>query len=229
MKIKTTLFCILFILITTVSTSTAQIQIGAKLGLNSTTLSSNNFNIEDITRDSLDLYFHEFTEFTETKYKFGLHAGAYAVFDFGMIKIVAEALWSMKGAKNFGLNRNGNPSDIELHYLSIPILANIDITDKLTIQAGPQVGIILNARQKTGRGGAANLDGRITEDGDLSGIIGLKFQILNIGHLTARYELGLNPAFYLLTNQGERFEFNNRSFQIGFGIPLFSLSARLQP
>lgn len=223
MKLKTTFFLALFFSFFLALNSSAQIQIGAKVGINSTTLTSNNFNIEDVIIDSLDLYYKDFTALTNTKYRFGLHAGAYAVIDFGVVNIMAEALWSMKGANNFGLNRKGNPANIELHYLSLPILVNIDITDVFTIQAGPQVGILLDSRQKTGRGGSYPLNGKIGDEGDLTGIVGLKVKILNIGHLTARCEFGFTPALSLLTTQGNQFEYKNQSFQVGLGIPLFKV------
>jgi len=100
--------------------------------------------------------------------------------------------------------------------LSLPILVNIDITDVFTIQTGPQVGLILDSRQKSGRGGSYPLNGKISDEGDLTGIIGLKVKILNIGHLTARYEFGF-------TSEGNQFEYKNQSFQVGLGIPLFKV------
>jgi len=61
MKLKTTFFSVLFFSFFLVLNLSTQIQIGAKVGINSTTLTSNNFNIEDVITGSLDLYFNDFT------------------------------------------------------------------------------------------------------------------------------------------------------------------------
>jgi len=200
-------------------TSTAQIQVGAKIGANGTTLAYGDFDIKDIKPDSLDV---DFPNLAETEFKFGLHAGAFAIIDLGAVNIMPEALWSMKGAKNFGTSASGKSLDVALHYLSVPVLIGIDIADIFTLQVGPQFGFLLASQAKVE--GEDSYDIRDTygyKSTDLGAVIGVMFQWPNVGHVSARYNLGLMPAQSLSNFRGDEFKYFNRTLQVGLGIPLY--------
>jgi len=191
----------------------AQVQIGAKLGLNATSLNSSNFNIKDFDLSGVGT---DIDELADTEFKLGLHAGAFAIVDIGPLNIMPEVLWSLKGAKNFTPN-----SQIAMHYVSVPVLFGFNIKDIFTLQVGPQAGFLIDAILKT-----ENKDTRSIKDNygfenmDFAGVIELMFQWPNIGHISARYMHGLTPAQKLSNQSGKEFKYSNQTFQVGIGIPI---------
>jgi len=194
----------------------AQIQIGAKLGLNGTTISKGDFDINNISVDSLDV---DLPNFTDTDFKLGLNAGVFAIVDLGPVNIMPEILWSMKGAKNFATDL-----DIATHYISIPLLVGIDIADIFTLQVGPQAGFLIDALARP-----LNIDPYSIKESygyeniDFAGVIGVMFQWPNVGHISARYMHGLTPAQVIGNNSGDKFKFFNRTLQLNVGIPIVKL------
>lgn len=196
----------------TISTS-AQIQVGAKIGLNGTTLSQGDFDIGNISVDSLDV---DFPDLADTEFKFGLNAGAFAILDLGPVNLMPEILWSMKGAKNFAKDL-----DIATHYISIPVLVGIDIADIFTLQVGPQAGFLIDALAKPEGVDSYSIKDTYGYEGiDFAGVIGVMFQWPNVGHISARYMHALTPAQNLTNIDGDEFKFFNRTLQIGVGIPI---------
>jgi len=219
MKFKAIFSCAILFAFFSVFTSTAQIQVGAKIGANGTTLSYGDFNVNDLSVDSVDV---DFPNLTETEFKFGLNAGAFAIIDLGAVNIMPEALWSMKGAKNFNQNANGKSLDVALHYLTVPILVGIDIADIFTLQVGPQFGFLMAANAKVEGEDSYDIKDSYGYNGtDIGGVVGVMFQWPNVGHVTARYKMGLSPAQTLNNVRGDEFKYYNRTLQVGLGIPLY--------
>lgn len=94
------------------------------------------------------------------------HAGAFAQFAFGeFFSLQPEVLYSRKGYER-------NDSTFRLNYFDVPVLAVLNISDNFSVHFGPQVGILIAAKQE-GReinlepyntfayGAAAGLEGRI--------------------------------------------------------------------
>lgn len=191
----------------------AQIQIGAKIGLNGTTLNQGNFDIGNISIDSLDV---DFPNLADTEFKFGLNAGAFAILDIGPVNIMPEILWSMKGAKNFAKDL-----DITTHYVSIPVLFGIDIADIVTLQVGPQAGFLLDALARpAGIDPYSIKDIYGYENIDFAAVIGVVFQLPKVGHISARYMHAFTPAQNLTNIDNDEFKFFNRTLQVGVGIPI---------
>lgn len=75
--------------------------------------------------------------------KLGLHAGVYVS---GMVSerigVSGELLYSDKGVKGL--------SNIHLHYITIPILAQYQLTDRLIGELGPEPGYLFSARSNHG-------------------------------------------------------------------------------
>ena len=73
----------------------------------------------------------------------GLHAG---VFIDGMVNerigMAAELLYSNKGVKGF--------SNINLHYITVPLLAQYKLTDRLSAELGPELGYMFSAESPLG-------------------------------------------------------------------------------
>ena len=105
---------------------------------------------------------------------------------------------------------NGN-ANVKLNYLSIPIVLNYKLIGSfLSLQAGPQFGILLD-QNKT----ALENGGEAFKRGDLSMLAGLNFKIANL-RLNTRYAIGLNNISDL-PDQGK---WTNQGFQVSVGLAL---------
>ncbi|MEQ1678823.1 MAG: outer membrane beta-barrel protein, partial [Chitinophagaceae bacterium] len=105
---------------------------------------------------------------------------------------------------------NGN-SNIKLNYLSIPILLNYKVIGSfLSIQAGPQVGILIDQSKTVLQNG-----GNAFKDGDFSMLAGLQFKIANL-RINGRYVVGLNNIADI-TDDGK---WKNQGFQLSVGLAL---------
>ncbi len=82
------------------------------------------------------------------EFTFGYHLGAYATVGGNRFAIQPEVLFNevnLDTAHGFSDVYNFNHIDnIRLQYLSIPVLLNYNVSKVLTLQAGPQFGILLN-------------------------------------------------------------------------------------
>jgi hypothetical protein len=74
----------------------------------------------------------------------GFHVGGFAEIKIiEKLAIQPELLFSTQGAKEkfFGESYNTN-----LNYINVPVLAKYYITDKFTVEAGPQIGFLVSAK-----------------------------------------------------------------------------------
>ena len=122
--------------------------------------------------------------------------------------------YSMKVDSNYGNVYhgvfNGN-SNVKLNYLSIPILLNYKLIGSfLSLQAGPQVGILVNHSKTLVQNG-----GDAFKNGDFSMVAGVQFKILNF-RLNGRYQVGLNNISDLPDND----KWKNQGFQVSVGFAL---------
>jgi opacity protein-like surface antigen len=107
----------------------------------------------------------------------------------------------------------GGTSDlkgIKLNYLSIPLLLNFRPVQFITLQAGPQFGILINKEQGLLKNGQDAFS-----SGDFSMLGGVQ---LNIGKLKVggRYQIGLNN----INDIDNSTKWKNQGFQIYAGIKL---------
>lgn len=184
MKIITT---ILTILVLAVGTANAQnhINIGTKIGLNSYNISSDS----GMEYDS----------------RVGMHAGILGHIHLdgtsGKFALQPELVYSMQGAK-FG------NSSIQLDYINVPVLLQYMFDNGFRIQAGPQLGLLVRAKQENNSTSVDVKDAFKTID------LGLSFGVSYIHVPTsfgidARYNLGLNDISESSISQ------SNNGLQIG--------------
>lgn len=178
------------------STANAQdIQAGVKLGANVSKINGKAFDKE---------------------FRFGYQLGFFARIDLSETwGIQPELLWNSVKTK-VGTNLDtlysfNNLGDISLDYLTIPLLVNYSPIKPLSLQAGPQFGILVNPHQTTlenGRDAFTN--------GDISMLFGAQ---VNVGPIKGgiRYSLGLNNLNEL-QNQDE---WKNQAIQLYIGYTLF--------
>jgi len=116
----------------------------------------------------------------------GFTGGVFAGGRFGdKFGIQGELLYSQQGAE-FEL---GN---FNLDYVNIPILARYFLVQGLNIQAGPQFGILVNDDAQTLIGEIVNDIG--TNNFDISGIVGVGYDLPLGLRVSGRYQFGLNDV-----------------------------------
>ncbi|KQB43050.1 porin family protein [Flavobacterium aquidurense] len=122
----------------------------------------------------------------DTKSLVGFHVGGFAE-----IKVVEkffiqpELLYSAQGTKFDG--PFGEDFDTKLNYLNIPVLAKYYIVEKFSVEAGPQLGILLSAKA----------DGEdikdYTRSVDFGFNIGAGYNFTDNLSIGLRYTIGLSP------------------------------------
>ncbi|HWV64334.1 porin family protein, partial [Chitinophaga sp.] len=152
-------------------------------------------------------------------FKLGYHLGAFAqvnlVKGFGVQgELVFSSTKTETTDKFSSIYENVSTSDdrknISLNYLSIPLLANIDLgTPRLKLQVGPQFGALISDRKVLG---AAN---EAFKGGEISGVAGLWLQ-LPIINISARYIIGFNDVKGL-NSIASTDNWKNQSIQLGVG------------
>jgi len=85
-----------------------------------------------------------------TKSKVGFQVGGFAEFKLtDKFFVQPEVMYSLQGAKYQQSEVNYySKGNIAMSYLNIPVMAKYYIIDKLNIEAGPQIGFLLSAKDK---------------------------------------------------------------------------------
>lgn len=78
----------------------------------------------------------------------GFHVGGFAEIKISeKFAVQPELLFSTQGAK---FNEAGTDVNFNLSYLNIPVMAKYYVADKFSLEAGPQIGFLTNAKAKAG-------------------------------------------------------------------------------
>jgi hypothetical protein len=99
---------------------------------------------------------------------------------------------------------------VKLNYLTIPLLLNINANKFVTLQLGPQFGVLMNKNNTLVQNGQNAFKGN-----DFSMLGGLQ---LNISHIRiyGRYAVGLNN----LNDIDNKEKWKSQSVQLGVGLTL---------
>jgi hypothetical protein len=185
---------ILFVAVLTTSVSAQGFKIGVKLGS----------NITDVT----GIQFKD-------GFNYGYHAGVFSEIMFSkFIGIQPEALWSQTELTRANTISSiyqpslGTLTSIELTYLSLPVLLNIRPTKLITLQAGPQFGILVDKTQTA----TANA-GNAFKNGDLSMVGGVQFNLFKL-KFYGRYLAGLNN----INDLSDQDKWKSKSYQLGVSL-----------
>lgn len=163
------------------------IKIGAKVGLNLSTLQP---------------------ELTDSRTSF--HLGGMAEISLtDVFSIQPELLYSAQGAKD--QNDSDNNEIFKVDYITLPILAKYYVFDALSIEGGPQLGILLSSEQED-NGETDDLKD-ITKSIDIGLAIGVGYKLENGLNFGARYYFGSDVNDI----DEDQEEFKNRVFQISVG------------
>jgi hypothetical protein len=189
-KIYVLIACVLF-----TQAAMAQINFGIKGGVNITKVDDKAFKDE---------------------FSYGYHAGVFAEFGLGKkFGIQPEVLFNQFQTKiDTSLRNIWNPlrSDqhAKLNYLSIPILLNYKLANILSLQAGPQFGMLISQDKNLLENGRDAF-----KKGDFSLLGGAQLNISKI-RLSGRYVVGLNDIGDV-SNQNK---WKNQGWQLSVGLAL---------
>lgn len=152
------------------------------------------------------------------QFRYGYHLGGFAEIRLGNKFVLQPEVLFNQYSSTLDSNYsniyhtvfNGN-TNIRLNYISIPILLNYKLIGSfLSLQAGPQVGILID-QSKT----VLQNSGNAFKDGDFAMLAGLQFKIANL-RINGRYAVGLNNISDI-TDDGK---WKNQGFQLSVGLAL---------
>ena len=195
MKTKLSILTISFFLS---QLAVAQLNIGIKGGANITKIEGRAFDEE---------------------FKYGYHLGGFAEIGLGgKLRLQPEVLFNQyqsrvdsnfknvyQNAFNFSDNR-----DIKLNYLSIPLLLSYKVGNVLSLQAGPQFGILLDGDKSLVQNGKEAFS-----KGEFSMTGGAQLHLSKL-RLSGRYLVGLNN----LNDLDDQNKWKNQGFQLSLGFAL---------
>lgn len=191
---------------------TQKVKLGVKAGL----------NISNLTLDETELNSSDKTGFTA-----GLMAEIPLAKNFS---VQPELLYSQQGIKlsysDPQIQNSHYKSTIALNYINIPIMVKYYVVKGLSLQAGPQVGILLKANNKyqdnfLGYDNHENMDLKDYSNGvDASVNFGLGYQFKDRFYADVRYNMSYSDIFKDVTantNYNINSDMKNRIFQITVG------------
>lgn len=154
----------------------------------------------------------------DTKAKPGLHAGAFIT---AMINekfgVQPEVLFSMDGSR---WDFSGNDSKFKFNYVSVPVLLRYNITEMISVHAGPQLGILVGAEAEDESGDTEDIKDQV-KGMDFAGAAGAEI-VLPVGlGFGARYVIGLTNIADTEDGDFDDIEVKNRNFQIYVFYRLF--------
>ncbi|NCT93747.1 MAG: PorT family protein [Chitinophagaceae bacterium] len=172
------------------------VRLGAKVGANLNKISGQSFS------DGFDLAYH---------------VGGFLEIDFNKKwGIQPELLWSQSSTKRTSFNTLypadvnpfNNNEKVKLDYLSIPVLLRYNVGGILTLNAGPQFGILVNQDKTLLKNGETAF-----KSGDFSMVAGaqLNFKYLRV---YGRYNIGLQN----INDIDNKDKWTNQQIQLGLGL-----------
>jgi hypothetical protein len=153
------------------------------------------------------------------EFRYGYHLGGFAEIGLGdKLSIQPEVLFNQYQTRadssfsNIYQNATdfSNYRDVKLNYLSIPILLSYKLGNILSLQAGPQFGVLMSQDKKLLEEGKEAF-----KTGDFSLLGGAQINISKL-RLTGRYFVGLNN----INDISDQNKWNNQGWQLSVGIAL---------
>ncbi len=150
------------------------------------------------------------------QYKLGYHIGAFATIGLGgKFAIQPEVVFNQVNtdtSNSFSdITEFNHINNIQLHYLSIPILLNYNINKFITLQAGPQFGVLLDQNKNLLQNG-----GDAFKSGNFSLVGGLQLNLLKF-RVYGRFVGGATNINNLTSNSDT---WKTSAIQLGVGIAL---------
>ena len=153
------------------------------------------------------------------EFKYGYHVGGFAEIKLSKkLSIQPEVLWNQINSDTSGdfrslykdaLNLN-TLSNVKLGYLSVPVLVNYKLANILTLQAGPQFGVLIDKQRTLLQNG-----GDAFRKGDFSMLAGAQINISSL-RIYGRYNIGLAN----INDIDNKDKWKSQGFQLGVGVAL---------
>lgn len=178
--------------------SMAQFHLGIKAGTNITKIEGKSFKDE---------------------FRYGYHLGGFAEIGLGgNLGVQPEVLFNQYNTrvdssfKNVYQNATNfsNYKDVKLNYLTIPILLTYKLGSLLSLQAGPQYGILISQDKTLIQNGQEAF-----KHGDFSMVGGAQLHISKL-RLSGRYFVGLDN----ISGISDQNKWKNQGFQLSVGLAL---------
>ena len=192
---KTKIFCLVTVLFMS-HAMMAQFHIGIKAGTNMTKVEGKSFKQE---------------------FKYGYHLGAFAEIGLGdKFFLQPEILYNQYSTtldSNFShiyqnVVNNTAQGNVKLNYLTVPILLNYKLLGPISIQAGPQFGILIDQSKTVLQNG-----GQAFKSGDFSMLAGVQVKVAML-RVTGRYAVGLNN----INDIDDKDKWKNQNLQLSVGL-----------
>ena len=150
------------------------------------------------------------------EFRYGYSVGVFAALKVGeQLQLQPEVLlnqFTSKTASNFDemnpFAQGNNLRDVHLNYVSIPLLLDYTPAKFLTLQAGPQFGILIDKNVNLVQNGK-----NAFKSGDFSMLGGIQLNIANF-KLGGRYVVGLNN----INDLDNKDKWKNQGFQLSLGL-----------
>ena len=192
-KISVLIVCVLL-----AQASFAQFHFGIKGGVNITKVDGKSFRDE---------------------FKYGYHLGGFAEIGLGKkLSIQPEVLFNQYQTRVDSSFKNiyehaadfSQYKDVKLNYLSIPIILSYKLGSFMSLQAGPQFGVLISQDKNLMENGQEAF-----KNGDFSMVFGPQIHFSKI-RLTGRYVIGLHNV----SDIGDQNKWKNQGFQVSLGLAL---------
>ncbi|MCL9806141.1 PorT family protein [Flavobacterium amniphilum] len=171
---------------------------GVKAGLNLGNLSGN----------ATDAFVDE-----DTKMRTSFHVGGFAEIKLSeKFALQPEVLYSVEGAKQ-DIDGESEKLIWDLAFVNIPVMAKYYATDKLSIEAGPQIGFLTKAELTFDGDTVEDLKEDSTKSTAFSGNFGVGYNFTDNISANLRYSLGLSD---ILDVDGFELKSNVLSLSVGY-------------
>ena len=153
------------------------------------------------------------------EFRYGYHLGGFVEIGLGgKLSIVPEVLFNQyqtrvdSSFKNVYENATSfsNYKDVKLNYLSIPIMLNYKLGSLMSLQAGPQFGVLIDQNKNLLQNGKEAF-----RSGDMALAGGVVIHISKL-RLTVRYFVGLAN----ISDISDQEKWKNQGFQLSLGFAL---------
>ncbi|MCF1192823.1 PorT family protein [Mangrovimonas sp. AS39] len=147
--------------------------------------------------------------------KIGFHVGGVAeIMINDKFGVQPEILFSDQGAKE---DFEGVDISYNLSYINVPIMAKYYATENLSLEAGPQIGFLVDSKVKAKyEGDSATTDLEDISTLDFGFNFGLGYKLNNGLNFGARYNLGLSNVYDGEGSDDEKI--NNGVIQVSVGF-----------
>ena len=188
---KLILFAALAIFV--IANSNAQVNFGAKAGV----------NFSDITGENVDS-FSGLTSF---------HVGFVAeIMISDTFAFQPEVLYSAQGSDYDDDDFSGS---VKVDYVNVPLMAKFYVGEGFSLKAGPQVGLLLSAKDDYGDGEEDIKE--FLKSTDFGVNLGLGYKMESGLNFSARYNLGLSDNLDTDEFESEGAEYKNSVIQVSVG------------